>query len=126
MQKWVRFIGSFHCIHLVLYIYTTEIKKVLTKLSKEKGCDVIGRWKKACVRHFYWSVTSTALKLCDRSDVVVAKFKAFFHHILNIHHNLPNKIFNRCAHGPNTTQRVWLTKGIFSMLYLMPKIVLIN
>ena len=30
-----------------------EIKKVLTKSSKEKGCEIIGRWKKAWIRHFY-------------------------------------------------------------------------
>ena len=104
-------------IHLVLYINTTlEIRKVLTKLSKENGCEVIGRWKKACIRHFYWSVTSTALKLRGRRDVIVSKFKGFFHNVLNIHHDLPNKIFNQCAHGPSTTQRVWLTKGILNLL----------
>ncbi|CAB4006731.1 uncharacterized protein LOC111334905 [Paramuricea clavata] len=75
-------IGKSHCSTPSLLTNTSEIRKVLTKLSKENGCEVI-----------------------------VAKFKAFFHHVLNIHHDLPNKIFNKCAHGPSTTQRVWLTKG---------------
>ena len=87
----------------------TELQKVLTKLSKEKGCEIIGRWKQACVRHFYWSVTSTSPKL---GDVVLAKFKAFLYHIINQHKDLPNQLFNKCAHGLVTTQRVWLTKGI--------------
>ena len=43
---------------------------MLIKLSKEKGCEVIGRWKKACVRHFYWAVTSTRPKL---GDLILAK-----------------------------------------------------
>ena len=86
-----------------------EIKKVLTKLSKEKGCEIIGRWKKACIRHFYWSVISTALNL---QDLIVAKFKAFFHHVLNIHTNLPNKLFSKCAHACTVSERAWMTKGL--------------
>ncbi|XP_068759957.1 uncharacterized protein [Montipora capricornis] len=85
-----------------------KIQKLLTKLSKEKGCEVIGRWKKACVRHFYWSVTSTTPKL---GDVILAKFKAFLYHIINQHKDLPNEIFNKCAHGIITTPRLWMTKG---------------
>lgn len=34
-----------------------EIQKVLMKLSKEKNCEIIGQWRKACVWHFYWAVT---------------------------------------------------------------------
>jgi len=40
--------------HLALCV--AEIQKVLSKLSKEKGCEIIGRWRKACVRHYYWAV----------------------------------------------------------------------
>ncbi|XP_068670428.1 uncharacterized protein [Montipora foliosa] len=85
-----------------------KIQKLLTKLSKEKGCEVIGRWKKACVRHFYWSVTSTTPKL---GDVILAKFKAFLYHIINQNKDLPNQIFNKCAHGIITTPHLWMTKG---------------
>jgi len=92
----------------ILFSFISEIQKLLTKLSKEKGCEVIGRWKKACVRHFYWSVTSTTPKL---GDVILAKFKAFLYHIINQHKDLPNQIFNKCAHGIITTPRLWMTKG---------------
>ncbi|XP_078384210.1 uncharacterized protein LOC144666703 [Oculina patagonica] len=85
-----------------------KIQKVLIKLGKEKGCEVIGRWRKACVRHFYWSVISTKPKL---GDVILAKFKAFLYHIINQHKYLPNQLFNKCAHGLINTPRVWLTKG---------------
>ncbi|XP_068754519.1 uncharacterized protein [Montipora capricornis] len=85
-----------------------KIQKLLTKLSKEKGMEAIGRWRKACVRHFYWSVTSTKAKL---QSVILAKFKSFQYHILNQHTNIPERLFNKCAHGAVTTQRLWLTKS---------------
>lgn len=85
-----------------------KIQKILTKISKEKGCEVIARWKQACVRHFYWSVTSTEPKL---GEVILAKFKTFLYHIINHHKDLPNQLFNKCAHGVINTQKVWLTKG---------------
>jgi len=65
-------------------------------------------WKKACVRHFYWSVTSTTPKL---GDVILAKLKAFLYHIINQHKDFPNQIFNKCAHGIITTSRLWMTRG---------------
>lgn len=98
--------------------FMPEIQKVLTKLSKEKGCEVIARWKQACVRHFYWSVTSTTPKL---GDVILAKFKAFLYHIINQHKDLPNQLFNKCAHGLIITPRVWLTKGILYFLFWLIK-----
>lgn len=82
------------------------------KLSKEKGCEVVGRWKKACIRHFYWCVTSTP---SNQDEVKYAKFESFFSHILNKHINLPNKIFNKCAHGIITQSRVWLTKSRYTV-----------
>lgn len=86
----------------------TEIQKVLTKLSKEKNCEIIGRWRKACVRHFYWAVTSTQESL---GKVKVSKFQAFLSHVINKHKNLPNRLFNACAHGEVITQKVWMSKG---------------
>ena len=96
--------------HLMLSCFAmfTEIQKVLTKLSKEKNCEIIGRWRKACVRHFYWAVTSTQESL---GKVKVSKFQAFLSHVINKHKNLPNRLFNACAHGEVITQRVWMSKG---------------
>lgn len=89
-------------------LFTIKIQKLLTKLSKEKGMEAVGRWRKACVRHFYWSVTSTKRKL---QQVILAKFKSFQYHILNQHTNIPERLFKKCAHGVITTPRLWLTKG---------------
>lgn len=96
--------------HLMLNCFAifTEIQKVLTKLSKEKNCEIIGRWRKACVRHFYWAVTSTQESL---GKVKVAKFQAFLSHVINKHKNLPNRLFNACAHGEVITPKVWMSKG---------------
>ncbi|KAK3739212.1 hypothetical protein QZH41_018866 [Actinostola sp. cb2023] len=81
---------------------------VLVQLSKERGCEIVGRWRKACVRHFYWSVLSTQELL---GEVKVAKFTAFLSHVINKHSGLPNKLFNACAHGAITKPKVWMTKG---------------
>lgn len=92
-----------------------EIQKALIKLSKEKGCEVIGKWRKACVRHLYWSVTST---MPNQGEVILAKFQCFLSHIINKHKELPNRLFNKCAHGPITSPRVWLTKGTYGTMSL--------
>ena len=86
-----------------------EIQKVVTKLGKEKNCEIIGRWKKAYVRLFYWAVTSTKENL---GEVKPAKFHAFLSHVINKHKYLPNRIFNACVHGDIVTPRVWMTKGM--------------
>lgn len=90
----------------------TEIQKVLTKLGKEKNCEIIGRWRKACVRHFYWAVTST--KEC-LGKVKLAKFQAFLSHVINQHKDLPNRLFNACAHGDVIKPKVWMTRGTVNL-----------
>lgn len=89
-------------------VLSTEIQKILTKLSKEKNCEIIGRWRKACVRHFYWAVTSTQECL---GKVKVAKFQAFLSHVTNKHKDLPNRLFNACVHGDVIRPKVWMSKG---------------
>lgn len=88
-------------------LYCKKIQKVLIKLSKGKNCEIIGRWRKACVRQFYWAVTSNKETL---EGLKLTKFHAFLSHVLNKHTGLPNPAFNACAHGIITTPRVWMTK----------------
>lgn len=73
-----------------------------------KSCQVLGRWRQAIVRHFYWAVMTTEAHL---GAVKLAKFQTFLSHVINKHQNLPNKIFNKCAHGAITVPKVWLSKG---------------
>ena len=69
------------------------------------------------MRHFYWAATSTH---SGNGEVKWAKFASFFSHITNVHKDLPNKIFNRCAHSDVIKPRVWLTKGKGMCLILVP------
>lgn len=66
------------------------------------------------MRHFYWSVMSTKEHL---GEVKLAKFNAFLSHVLNKHRNLPNRLFNACAHGIVVTPRVWMHKGMTCSLF---------
>ncbi|KAK3735909.1 hypothetical protein QZH41_010201, partial [Actinostola sp. cb2023] len=90
-----------------LWHVAKKIKKIFLKLGKETGCELIGRWSKACISHFYWSIRSTQELL---GKVKVAKFHSFLSHVLNKHDNLPNRLFNACGHGPIQTPKVWFTK----------------
>ncbi len=96
------------------YIYKStificiEISKVLNKVAKEKGCEALLPWIKPCVNHLYWSATST---VDGNGAVIWAKFASFFEHIVNVHSNLSNPVFNKCAHGDDITERTWLLKG---------------
>ena len=85
-----------------------EIQKILTKLSKEKNCEIIGRWKKVRVRHFYWAVASTQECL---GQVKLTKFQAFLSHVTNKHKDLPNRLFSACGHGNIITPKLWMSKG---------------
>lgn len=108
---------QYHMESLTLHSFfpsKIEIQKALIKLSKEKGCEVIGKWRKACVRHLYWSVTST---MPNQGEVILAKFQCLLSHIINKHKELPNRLFNKCAHGPITSPRVWLTKGTYGTVF---------
>ena len=69
---------------------------MLTKLNKERGFEIIGRWQRVCVKHFYWAVTSTQEML---GEVKLAKFQALLYHVINQHSGLPNRLFNACVHG---------------------------
>ena len=93
------------------------ICKALNKKAKEKDCEIITRWIKACLRHFHWSVTTTEE---GQHDVILAKFQSFLSHILNKHSNFPNKIFDKCAHEnlDTATPRAWFIEGNIAKQYI--------
>eukprot|EP00112_Aurelia_sp_Birch-Aquarium-sp1_P022936 Seg664.9 transcript_id=Seg664.9/GoldUCD/mRNA.D3Y31 product="hypothetical protein" protein_id=Seg664.9/GoldUCD/D3Y31 len=84
-----------------------KIRKVLTKISKLKGFEVLSEWIQPCIKHLHWSTTTT-----PRGDgnVILAKFKSLLGHIVNKHENLPDPLFNKCAHDDDIEQRKWLIK----------------
>lgn len=95
------------CTVLSLKTFSAEIRKVLSKIAKEKGCEALADWIKPCETHLYWSVTST---FDGDGDVIWAKFKSFLSHVVNKHNNLDDPLFNKCAHG-ELEPRKWLKSG---------------
>jgi len=85
-------------------LFVLEIRKVLTKLSEEKGCEVLSEWIKPCENHLYWSASTT---FSSNGLVIWAKFKTFLSHIINKHSALDDPLFNRCGHG-DIRPRKWL------------------
>jgi hypothetical protein len=89
-------------------LFCLEVTKVLSKLAKEKDSEELLNWVKPCVNHLYWSATSTT---DGNGQVIWAKFESFLQHIIGVHKNLPNPLFNQCAHKENLEERTWLDKG---------------
>ncbi|KAK3731006.1 hypothetical protein QZH41_018754 [Actinostola sp. cb2023] len=81
-----------------------KIRKVLSKISKESGCQILSDWIKPCENHFYWSATST---FSGNGSIIWAKFKSFLSHIINKHSNLDDPLFDKCHHG-DIPDRKWL------------------
>lgn len=73
---------------------SAAIKKVLSKLSKESGCEVLKEWIKPCLNHFHWSATST---VSGNGRIICAKFKSFLGHIVNKHKDLKDQLFNKLS-----------------------------
>ena len=51
------------------------------------------------------------LTVDGNGQVIWVKFELFFEHIANVHSNLPNPVFNKCAHKEDMEERTWLSKG---------------
>ena len=90
--------------------YISEITKVLTKLGKQEGLEIINEWIKSCKRHLYWSATTT---LDENDDVILAKFKVFLNHVIDKHEHLENPLFNRCQHGQIIGEKKWMKNGMY-------------
>ncbi len=84
------------------FVFITEIRKVLSKIAKEKGFEELAEWIKPCENHLHWSATTT---FSGNGLVIWAKFKSFLWHIFNVHSNHEDALFDKCAHGSDTKQR---------------------
>ena len=96
---------NMHCVIL----HPSELRKVLTKISKLKGFEVLSEWIQPCNNHLNWSATTTPTG--DR-NIFLAKFKLFLGQIVNKHENLPDPLFNKCAHDDDIQERKWLIKDL--------------
>jgi hypothetical protein len=79
----------------------------LSKISKEKGGEVLVPWIRPCENHLIWSALSTS---SGNGNVIWAKFKSFLSHIIDKHKKLDDPLFNKCEHG-EIEPREWLKKG---------------
>ena len=61
-------------------LFVLDQSKALLNAGKEKECEKINRWRKTCIRHFYWSVISSRQ---HPGDVKYAKFEALLSHVVN-------------------------------------------
>lgn len=98
---------NFFCF---VFMSLIEIRKVLTKIAKLKGCESLNDWIRPCENHLYWSATTTLDKDAtaeENGNVVWAKFKSFLSHIINKHEKLDDPLFNKCGHGDSITHRKW-------------------
>lgn len=91
----------------MVFFLSLEIHKVLTSISKERGCAALINWIRPCENHFFWSATCT---LSGNGNVIYAKFKSFLSHVINKHDNLDDPLYDRCNHG-EIKDRTWLEKG---------------
>ncbi|XP_053398243.1 uncharacterized protein LOC128556661 [Mercenaria mercenaria] len=82
------------------------IKKKLTALSKQKDCEVVGKWVKSISNYVYWSAASTS---DGDQETLLAKWLSLSSNIQNIHHCHCPK-FPNCLHG-DLESREWLKSG---------------
>ncbi|KAJ8250976.1 hypothetical protein GJAV_G00215770 [Gymnothorax javanicus] len=83
------------------------LKKKMTAISKLKGCDVVGRWKRSILNHVYWCASSTP---DGDGDTIVAKYKSILNHVRNVHDN-HGDLHPKCAPGELYSQREWMKQG---------------
>ena len=88
--------------------WVVEVKKGLAKCAKISGCEALTEWIKHCVNHLYWSTTTT---FSGNGDVIWAKFKSFFGHIVNKHSGFSDPLFDKCEHDNDIQPRKWLHEG---------------
>ena len=92
-----------------------EITKVMTKLSKEAGCEGVTDWIKPSGNHSYWSACFTH---DGNGKFIWAKFRSFLSHIVNKHDSLDDPLFSKCDHGPDISPREYLFEGMFQSILL--------
>ena len=97
---------------MLYHFLLSEVTKVLTKLAKVSGSEIIAEWIKPCTNHLYWSARTTQ---SGNGDVIWAKFSSFFSHVINKHKNLANPVFNQCAHADEIPPRKWLDEGVHGL-----------
>lgn len=86
------------------YSLCSGLGKKMDVLSKGKGLEDVGLWRKSVVNHLYWSATTSTT-----GEEVVANWSSVANHIQNIHSH-ENTLFPSCLHEPlvGDQTRHWL------------------
>ncbi|XP_051510706.1 uncharacterized protein LOC127415798 isoform X2 [Myxocyprinus asiaticus] len=87
------------------------LSKKLDKLSKNKDCEVLKRWRRSIKNHVYWSATSST-----SGPEKVAKWTSLINHLQNVHvHEDP--IFPKCAHPDRVSRdpKKWFQRGSLAL-----------
>uniref|UniRef100_A0A8C2PX67 Uncharacterized protein n=1 Tax=Cyprinus carpio TaxID=7962 RepID=A0A8C2PX67_CYPCA len=97
--------------------------KKMDVLSKGKGLEDVGLWRKSVVNHLYWSATTSTT-----GEEIVAKWSSVANHIQNIHSH-ENTLFPSCLHEPlvGDQTRHWLKPSTaacekFTAILLSPRL----
>uniref|UniRef100_A0ABM0MDF2 Uncharacterized protein LOC102804858 n=1 Tax=Saccoglossus kowalevskii TaxID=10224 RepID=A0ABM0MDF2_SACKO len=83
------------------------LKKKVNALSKLKGCEDVGLWRRSLVNHMYWCSLSTP---SGDGEMIAAKWKSIANHVQNKHSG-HGELFPKCRHGPlhgRDRQKEWL------------------
>ena len=93
---------------IVSVLFYTEVRKILTNISKVKGCEALSEWIQPCVNHLHWCAVTTP---SGDGNIILAKFKSFLSHKRDKHTALDDPIFDKYAHTHIINGRKWLKKG---------------
>ena len=77
------------------FIWHTGFRKKLDAAAKQKGCEIIGNWRRSIINHLYWCVSSTP---DGDTETILAKWLSLEDHVHNKHRHKDKK-FPKCAHG---------------------------
>ena len=95
-------------LRFLLYYSTfliSEIRKNLTKITKENSCDELSAWIQPCVNHLHCSAATTP---DGNGQLISVRFKSFLSHVVDTHTNLADPLFNKCAYEENLACRKYL------------------
>ncbi|XP_012712054.2 uncharacterized protein LOC105920934 [Fundulus heteroclitus] len=95
------------------------LTKKLTKIGKEKDCELVQKWVRSIRNHIYWTATSST-----SGPEKLAKWQSLVNHIQDVHtHDHP--LFPQCLHPEPASEKKkkWLQPGS-KALYKVEKVLL--
>ena len=99
-----------HIIHQFdIWHFSKSIKKALVKAAKKKDCDIINKWIKSIINHFWWS----CLNCSGEFNQLKERWISIIFHISNRHKWVGYEHFHRCVHPKLKAKRSkkWIKEG---------------